>query len=72
MNLTTDEMMTLFLSYLNTAYTFDGRKYQQVKCTSKWSPKSKVIAETALQGLQKEVLPRCQPYFWARYADEQK
>ncbi len=34
------------------------------------SPISGVIAEVVLQRLEKEVLLRCPPKFWARYVDD--
>ncbi len=63
-------MMTLLVFCLNTVFTFDGKMYQQVKGTPTGSPISGVIAKAVLQRLEKEVLPRCPPKFWARNVDD--
>ncbi len=60
-SLTTDETMTLFEFYLNTAFKLDGKIYQQVKGTPMGSPISEVIAEAVQHRLEEEVLPRCPP-----------
>ncbi len=57
--------MTLLAICLSSVFTFDGKIYQQVKGTPMG-----VIAEAVLQRLEKEVLPRCPPTFWARHVDD--
>ncbi len=63
--------MTALLEFCqSTVFTFYVKIFHQVTSTPMGSPISGVIVEAVLQGLEKEVLPRCPPKLWARYVDD--